>query len=281
MSVAGHDIVTDYRAARSLIGLVPQELSVDAVRERDRHCHFQPRSCSAGRPIPPISRRCSKSYRCGTRRMRASAHCRRRHETPRLDRQGSGAQNRRSCSSTNRPLASMSNCANPCGSIVRGLQKSASPSSLTTHYIEEAEEMADRMRRHQQWRIDPGRGKEDADPQARQEAIDAAPGRTAERPSRLDSPGSIWNAAPTAADLVYTYDTRGERTGITTLLAALNEAGIGFKDLHTKQSSLEEIFVSLVQRPSGMNVRTRSRRSLPLRDGARSGVPSGRASFRR
>ena len=49
-------------------------------------------------------------------------------------------------------------------------------------------------------------------------------------------------------ELVYTYDTRSERTGITTLLAALAEAGIRFKDLSTTQSSLEEIFVSLVRR---------------------------------
>jgi ABC-2 type transport system ATP-binding protein len=48
--------------------------------------------------------------------------------------------------------------------------------------------------------------------------------------------------------LVYTYDTQVERTGITTLLGDLNRAGIQFKDLHTKQSSLEEIFVSLVRR---------------------------------
>ena len=52
----------------------------------------------------------------------------------------------------------------------------------------------------------------------------------------------------TGLEITYTYDTKGERTGITALLAALAEAGIRFKDLHTTQSSLEEIFVSLVTR---------------------------------
>ena len=51
------------------------------------------------------------------------------------------------------------------------------------------------------------------------------------------------------SELVYTYDTKGERTGITALLKDLADSGIRFRDLHTKQSSLEEIFVSLVRRP--------------------------------
>jgi ABC-2 type transport system ATP-binding protein len=54
--------------------------------------------------------------------------------------------------------------------------------------------------------------------------------------------------ATTGMALVYTYDTQSERTGITALLGDLNRAGIRFKDLHTKQSSLEEIFVNLVRR---------------------------------
>jgi ABC-2 type transport system ATP-binding protein len=69
--------------------------------------------------------------------------------------------------------------------------------------------------------------------------LEALPAALAQFPLELHANG---------LELVYTYDTRGERTGITTLLSALAEAGIRFKDLSTTQSSLEEIFVSLVKR---------------------------------
>ena len=65
-------------------------------------------------------------------------------------------------------------------------------------------------------------------------------------PCRPSSRAHALTLSADGSDLIYTYDTQGERTGITTLLDDLNRAGIGFRDLHTEQSSLEDIFVGLV-----------------------------------
>jgi ABC-2 type transport system ATP-binding protein len=116
---------------------------------------------------------------------------------------------------------------------------------LTTHYIEEAEDMADRvgvihkgeivlleqktelMRKMGQKRLI----------LHLQKKLDAIPAELARHNLALSNDGM---------DLVFTYDTQGERTGVTTLLAELNQAGIRFRDLQTVQSSLEDIFVGLV-----------------------------------
>ena len=130
--------------------------------------------------------------------------------------------------------------------IVRSLRASGVTIILTTHYIEEAEEMADRI-----GIINKGEiilveekaelmrklGKKELTLHLQQK-LDAIPPKLA--PYRL-------TLAADGEELVYTYDTRGERTGITALLQDLNEAGIRFRDLHTTQSSLEDIFVDLVK----------------------------------
>jgi ABC-2 type transport system ATP-binding protein len=117
---------------------------------------------------------------------------------------------------------------------------------LTTHYIEEAEDMADRI-----GVINKGEiilveekaelmrklGKKQLTLQL-QNKLDAIPEALSARSLALSESGM---------ELVYTYDTQGERTGITTLLGDLSQAGIRFRDLQTKQSSLEEIFVGLVR----------------------------------
>jgi ABC-2 type transport system ATP-binding protein len=116
---------------------------------------------------------------------------------------------------------------------------------LTTHYIEEAEEMADRIGVINKGEIilveekatlmrNLGKKQLTLQMQSPLEDIPAALS-----PYHLE-------LADEGNDLIFTYDSRGERTGITALLADLNKAGIRFKDLQTSQSSLEEIFVSLV-----------------------------------
>jgi ABC-2 type transport system ATP-binding protein len=119
---------------------------------------------------------------------------------------------------------------------------------LTTHYINEAEEMADRI-----GVINNGEiilveekaalmhklGKKQLTLELHQK-LDAIPAQLSSY--RLERNGD-------GSELIYTYDTQGERTGITALLKDLGEAGIRFKDLQTRQSSLEEIFVNLVKRP--------------------------------
>ena len=122
-------------------------------------------------------------------------------------------------------------------------------------------------RRDQQGRAHPRRGQGRADAQARQEAADAAAAGAARRacPTALDALRARALAGRRTSS-IYTYDTQGERTGITALLRDLSAAGIGFKDLQTDQSSLEEIFVSLV-RERRMNLHA-DPRHLPVRDGA-------------
>src|SRR5262249_5627451 len=131
--------------------------------------------------------------------------------------------------------------------IVRALRASGVTIILTTHYIEEAEDMADRVGVINHGEIilveDKAElmhklGKKQLTLQLH-EAIDAIP------------PALVAHQLTLAADgkeLIYSYDSQGERTGITSLLDALGAAGIGFKDLKTTQSSLEDIFVDLVRR---------------------------------
>jgi len=129
--------------------------------------------------------------------------------------------------------------------VVRDLRASGVTIILTTHYIEEAEDMADRV-----GVINKGElilvedkaelmrklGKKQMILQL-QKKLDALPPALAAHNLSLARDGK---------DLVFTYDTQLERTGITTLLGDLNRAGIGFRDLRTEQSSLEDIFVGLV-----------------------------------
>ena len=129
--------------------------------------------------------------------------------------------------------------------VVRTLRASGVTIILTTHYIEEAEEMADRVGVINKGEIilteDKAElmrklGKKQLTLQL-QKKLDAVPARLAHQ----------LTLSPDGLELTYNYDTRGERTGITSLLDELRAANIRFKDLRTTQSSLEEIFVSLVQ----------------------------------
>jgi ABC-2 type transport system ATP-binding protein len=131
---------------------------------------------------------------------------------------------------------------------VRALRDSGVTVILTTHYIHEAEDMADRIGVINQGELilveDKAElmhklGKKQLTLQLHH-ALDAVPPALAGHHLALANGGS---------ELVYTYDTQGPRTGITGLLTDLAQAGIRFKDLDTTQSSLEDIFVDLVRRP--------------------------------
>jgi ABC-2 type transport system ATP-binding protein len=130
--------------------------------------------------------------------------------------------------------------------IVRSLQASGVTIILTTHYIEEAEQMADRIGVMHNGEIILVEDKAELMRKLGKKQLtlhlhkrlDAVPDALAAHHLTLAADGS---------DLIYTYDTQGERTGITALLRDLNQAGIRFRDLHTTQSSLEDIFVDLVR----------------------------------
>jgi ABC-2 type transport system ATP-binding protein len=130
--------------------------------------------------------------------------------------------------------------------IVRDLRASGVTIILTTHYIDEAEEMADRIGviNHgelilvqEKYELMRKLGRKQLVLQL-QEPLREIPAQLAAYQLEIGRDGE---------ELIYTYDTQGERTGITALLAELNRAGVRFSDVNTTQSSLEEIFVSLVR----------------------------------
>src|SRR5712672_2837072 len=130
--------------------------------------------------------------------------------------------------------------------VVRSLRASGVTIILTTHYIEEAEEMADRIGVINKGEIILVEGKAELMRKlGRKQLTLHLHGRLAAIPSGLAA--HQLTLVSSGTELVYTYDTQGERTGVTTLLDDLHRAGIRFKDLHTTQSSLEDIFVDLVR----------------------------------
>jgi ABC-2 type transport system ATP-binding protein len=241
--VDGHDIIKDFRATRSMIGLVPQELATDAFETVlatvtfSRGLFGKPRN--AGQ-IEKVLRELSLWDRKDSKIVTLSGGMKRRvmiakalsHE-PRI-------------LFLDEPTAGVDvNLRQGMWQVVRALRESGVTIILTTHYIEEAEEMADRIGVINNGEIilveDKAElmrklGKKQLTLHL-QKKLDALPAELAKHHLTLAADGN---------ELVYTYDTQGERTGITALLADLNLAGIRFRDLHTTQTSLEDIFVGLV-----------------------------------
>jgi ABC-2 type transport system ATP-binding protein len=132
--------------------------------------------------------------------------------------------------------------------VVRTLQASGVTIILTTHYIEEAEEMADRIGVINKGEIILVEDKAGLMQKLGKKQLKLhLQGRIDEIPPQLAS--YSLELSDQGTELTYTYDTKGERTGITSLLGDLRNAGIRFYDLDTSQSSLEDIFVSLVRTP--------------------------------
>ncbi|MDH3579073.1 MAG: ABC transporter ATP-binding protein [Hyphomicrobiales bacterium] len=245
VTVAGHDIVKDYRATRALIGLVPQELTTDAF-ETPWHTASFSRGLF-GKPANPahiekVLKDLSLWDKKDTNIMALSGGMKRRvliakalaHE-PRI-------------LFLDEPTAGVDvELRQDMWAVVRDLKASGVTIILTTHYIEEAEQMADRIGVISNGEIILVEEKE---------ALIAKLGTkqmTLELQKKLKSvPRALAKHKLALADggakLVYTYDTQAARTGITALLNDLGKAGIKFRDLDTKQSSLEEIFVNLVRK---------------------------------
>jgi ABC-2 type transport system ATP-binding protein len=130
--------------------------------------------------------------------------------------------------------------------LVRGLRDSGVTVILTTHYIEEAEEMADRVGVIRKGEIILVEEKAELMRKlGRKELVLNLQERLSAVPPALAGYGLVLRAE--GVELVYSYDTKAERTGITALLADLAREGIGFSDLNTSQSSLEDIFVGLLK----------------------------------
>ena len=243
VTVDGHDIVSDYRAARSMIGLVPQELTVNAFETPWSTASFS--RGLFGKPADPgylekVLRDLSLWERKDSMIMTLSGGMKRRvliakalsHE-PRI-------------LFLDEPTAGVDvELRKDMWQTVRALRAAGVTIILTTHYIEEAEDMADRIGVISNGEIILVEDKAELMRKLGkkqlvlhlQRRLEAVPEALAAHRLTLGADGG---------ELIYTYDTRGERTGITALLRDLNQAGIRFRDLHTTQSSLEDIFVGLV-----------------------------------
>jgi len=247
VAVDGHDIIADYRAARSLIGLVPQELTTDAFASAWATVSFS--RGLFGKPANPahiakVLKELSLWDKKDDKIMTLSGGMKRRvmiakalsHE-PRI-------------LFLDEPTAGVDvELRKDMWDLVRALRASGVTIILTTHYIEEAEQMADRIGVINKGQLILVENKAELMRKLGRkqltleltEPIAAVPASLAGYNLVLAAGGN---------ELIYTYDTQGERTDITALLDDLKRAGIRFKDLHTTQTSLEDIFVDLVsERP--------------------------------
>ena len=247
VTVDGFDIIRDYRETRSRIGLVPQELTTDTF-ETVWHTVSYTRGLF-GKPadaahIEKVLKSLSLWDKKDSMIMTLSGGMKRRvliakalsHEPEILF--------------LDEPTAGVDvELRQDMWNIVRELRSSGVTIILTTHYIEEAEQMADRIGVINNGEIIVVEEKKELmrklgikqltlDLQTTLKKIPAAL-----KKHKLD-------LSDDGKHLVYTYDTLAERTGITTSLNDLGKSGIKFKDIHTKQSSLEDIFVTLVKRSS-------------------------------
>ncbi len=243
VTVDGHDIAKDFRAARSMIGLVPQELTTDAFETVwatvtfSRGLFGKPRNPGY---IEKILKDLSLWDKKDSKIMTLSGGMKRRvliakalsHEPQVLF--------------LDEPTAGVDvELRKDMWQVVRKLRDSGVTIILTTHYIEEAEDMADRIGVISNGeiilvenKIELMRklGKKQLSLHL-QKPLDVVPPELAAHNLALAEDGK---------ELVFSYDTQGERTGVTALLSDLNRLGIRFRDLHTTQSSLEDIFIGLV-----------------------------------
>ncbi|WP_166939597.1 ABC transporter ATP-binding protein [Sphingopyxis panaciterrae] len=243
VTVAGHDHGRDYRAARTMIGLVPQELHTDAFETVMATVSFS--RGLFGKPRDPafieqLLRDLSLWDKRGSKIMELSGGMKRRvmiakalsHEPEILF--------------LDEPTAGVDvELRRDMWNMVRSLRERGVTIILTTHYIEEAEEMADRVGVISKGRLILVEEKN---------ALIKKMGRKTLTLNLAEPLGAVpeelaqWKVelAAEGHELVYEFDSQAEATGVPSLLRRMSDLGIQFKDLNTKQSSLEDIFVGLV-----------------------------------
>jgi ABC-2 type transport system ATP-binding protein len=243
----GYDIITDYRAARSRIGLVPQELTTDAFETVWDTVSFS-RGLFGAAPNPihieKVLRDLSLWEKKDNRLITLSGGMKRRvliakalsHEPQILF--------------LDEPTAGVDvSLRKDMWEMVRGLREQGVTIILTTHYIDEAEEMADRIGVINNGEIVLVENKRELMRKLGQKqlmlhlehALPELPDALAHYQLQLSDD---------RCQITYVYDTQGEKNDISALFKSLEQAGISFKDLATTQSSLEDIFVQLVRKPS-------------------------------
>ncbi len=243
--VDGHDIVSDFRAARSKIGLVPQELSTDVFETVWATVNFS-RGLFGKPPNPDYIEKVLKDLSLWDKKdskiMALSGGMKRRvliskalsHEPQILF--------------LDEPTAGVDvELRRDMWEMVRGLRENGVTIILTTHYIEEAQEMADRVGVINNGEIIIVEDKAVLmEKLGKKQLTLYLQSPLSEIPQGLN--GYTLELSKDGNELVYSFDVQSEQTGIAGLLRQLNEHGIDFKDLHSSESSLEEIFVSLVKR---------------------------------
>src|SRR5688572_15747879 len=242
--VDGHDHVAEYRASRSLIGLVPQELTTDAFETVWATVSFSRGLFGkAANPahIEKVLRDLSLWEKKDSTIRTLSGGMKRRVLIAKA------LSHEPSILFLDEPTAGVDvELRRDMWALVRALRASGVTIVLTTHYIDEAEEMADRIGVISKGRIILVEQKAELMRKLGRKKLTLHLPAPLERiPSALA--GYQLELSRDACELTYTYDTQDERTGILRLLEDLNEAGIRFRDLHTTQSSLEDIFVTLVR----------------------------------
>ncbi|MEO0389410.1 MAG: ABC transporter ATP-binding protein [Pseudomonadota bacterium] len=245
VTVAGYDIAKNFREARRLIGLVPQEISLEPFEKVQNTVRFsrglfgQSRDDAA---VMDILRRLSLDDKANSATKELSGGMRRRvliakalaHE-PRI-------------LFLDEPTAGVDvELRKDMWDIVAELKAHGVTIILTTHYIEEAEAIADRigvinggelLLVEEKDALMQRLGRKELEVQLT-EPLEAVPAALAEFDLRLAEEGCT---------LIYSYDTQSERTGITRLLTAVSAAGLQLRDVVTRQTSLEDIFVGLVNK---------------------------------
>jgi ABC-2 type transport system ATP-binding protein len=245
VTVDGCDIIRDYKAARRKIGLVPQELHTDAFERVIDTVNFS-RGLFGFAPDPAHIEKVLRDLSLWDKRtakiMELSGGMKRRvmiakalsHEPQILF--------------LDEPTAGVDvELRQDMWAMVRGLRESGVTIILTTHYIEEAEEMADRVGVINKGELIVVEEKNTLMRKLGKKQLTLELQAPLERvPEGLN--GYKLELSADGRQLTYSFDAQAEETGITGLMRRLHEAGVDFKDLHTEQSSLEDIFVSLVRR---------------------------------
>jgi len=240
----GHDVVRDYRAARSRIGLVPQELSTDAFETVWDTVSFS-RGIFGKAPHPAhiekVLRDLSLWDKRNSRIRELSGGMKRRVMIAKA------LSHEPSILFLDEPTAGVDvELRRDMWKMVRGLRDSGVTIILTTHYIEEAEEMADRIGVINKGEIILVEDKSVLMQKLGKKQLKLHLQRPLSRiPQELA--GRELALAADGNELIYTFDAQSEQTGIADLLRQLGEHGIDFKDLQSSQSSLEDIFVNLVR----------------------------------
>jgi len=243
VTVDGHDIVADFRTTRSMIGLVPQELTLGAF-DKVINTLCLSRGLFGKKPDPAYLEQLLKNLSLWDKRkseiMTLSGGMKRRVLI------GKALAHEPTVLFLDEPTAGVDvELRKDMWALIRRLRESGVTIILTTHYIEEAEEIADRVgviNKGELLLVDDKQaimhklGKKQLSIELKQ-SVESVPAVLSDWSLELSADGS---------QLTYTYDPHNPRTGIAGLLDAISDAGLALKDVSTSQSSLEDIFVSLV-----------------------------------